>query len=301
MNRLKEATSVNLYSNRSFLKWIVLIISVIIGVGSILYTNKLVEEIRDRERRTVDLYARTLEYLANENNSAGDLIFMLDEIINANTTIPVILADANGVPEDFRNLPEISEMDESSKVSFLELKIEEMRSEHAPIEVPLVDDENQVYGSKYIYYENSILLTQLQYYPYVQLLVITLFGLITFTIFNYSRTSEQNRVWVGLAKETAHQLGTPLSSLMAWVDYLKYEYPKDPNIAEFDKDVARLQMITSRFSSIGSDPKLERINVVGMIEESVAYLKTRLSSKINFGMDTDSDSYPALINRDLFS
>ncbi len=278
-----------------------MIVSVVIGTGSILYTNELVREIRERERKQVNLYASTLEYLANENNPSNELIFMLDEIVQANTTIPVILTDSDGTPEDYRNLPEVVNMTDESREAFLRNKVLDMRDEHEPIEVQLMDGNNQVFGVKLIYYENSFLLTQLQFYPYVQLLIIALFGLITFTIFNYSRSSEQNRVWVGLAKETAHQLGTPLSSIMAWVEYLKFEYPKDPNIVEFDRDVARLETITSRFSSIGSVPKMTTMPLLVLVNESVSYLKDRLSSNINFMVVETSENVQVVVNRDLFS
>ncbi len=298
--KLRESVGIDLYTNRSFLKWFVLTVSVIIGSGSILYTNRLVKEIRERERRQVALYARTLEYLANEVNPSSELIFMLDEIVQANTTIPVILTDLNGTPEDYRNIPRIEKFNEEERELYLRHKITEMMEEHEPIEVKLVDLNNRVYGGKLIYYENSYLLTQLQFYPYIQLLVISLFGLITFTIFNYSRSSEQNRVWVGLAKETAHQLGTPLSSLMAWVEYLKSHYPSDPNLLEFDKDISRLSTITSRFSSIGSVPNLQPHDLNDVVDDSVSYLRDRLSKKIVFRFEK-TEAITTVLNTDLFS
>jgi len=184
LRRLKQAALINLYSSRSFLKWFVLLVSFTIGAGSILYTNGLVIDIREREKRQVDLYARTLEYLANENNQSGDLSFILNEIVQANTTIPVVLTDDNGKPEDYRNLPKADQVSGNEREIYLLTQVEKMIVEHEPIQVRLVDDGNQVYGSKFIYYKNSALLTQLQYYPYVQLLVIILFGLVTYAIFN---------------------------------------------------------------------------------------------------------------------
>lgn len=266
-----------------------------------MYTNQLVNKIREREGRQIDLYAKTLEYLANESDSRN-LIFILEEIIQANTTIPVILTDDNGITEFYKNLPLADRLTEGeAKEIYLEQKIEEMKQDHAPIEVHLVDENNQEYGVKYIYYENSQLLVRLQYYPYIQLLVIALFGLATFAIFNYSRSSEQNRVWVGLAKETAHQLGTPLSSMMAWIEYLKDTYPQDEHIVELNKDVERLEMITSRFSSIGSAPQLSLNNVYDVTADAISYLQKRLSDKIIFNIDAHPNKeLLAMLNRDLF-
>ncbi|MDH5607966.1 MAG: HAMP domain-containing histidine kinase [Cyclobacteriaceae bacterium] len=293
--------TIDLYSNQSFLKWLVLVVSLIIGGGSIIYTNELVDDIREREYRQVTLYARALEYLANETNETGSLLFVLDEIVETNTTIPVILTDANGTPEFYRNLKRADKLKKSDREQFLRKKAMEMRDERDPIEVNLLDENGQLYGKKYIYYENSILLTQLQYYPYVQLLIIALFVLVTFAVFNYSRTSEQNRVWVGLAKETAHQLGTPLSSMMAWVDYLKTTYRDDKNIADMDKDLSRLEVVTARFSSIGSMPRLVSQDLLAMVQETVDYLQIRLSKKIQIQVVADSVHPQTHLNPELFS
>jgi signal transduction histidine kinase len=178
-----------------------------------------------------------------------------------------------------------------------------MKNLYEPIPIALRDDNDEVVGFNFVYYKNSELLTQLQYYPYIQLTVIAIFGLIAYVIFNYSKTAEQNRVWVGLAKETAHQLGTPLSSLMAWIEYFKTdEKLKDEEIVqELDKDIQRLQMITARFSNIGSVPHLENENIFDTICEAVAYMQRRISSKVKF----DISAFPntqifAGINKPLF-
>ena len=145
-------------------------------------------------------------------------------------------------------------------------------------------NDGAISGYQFIYYKNSLLLSQLKYYPVTQLLVIGIFGMIAFLVFNYSKTAEQNKVWVGLAKETAHQLGTPLSSLMAWVEYLKSdEKLKDMEmITELEKDIERLNMITARFSNIGSEPTLESTNVYDLIEQSINYIKKRVSTQVEF-------------------
>ncbi len=278
-------------------------ISLVISIGSIIYTNDLVDKLRDRERKQIDLYASTLEYLANER-SAPNLIFVHEEIIQANSTIPVILADEFDNPEHYRNIYGIDKIkDAEDREEYLRREILKMKLEREPIRVTMIDDENQIYGYKTIYYRNSRLLTQLKYYPHVQLTVITVFGLIIFTVFNYSRSAEQNRVWVGLAKETAHQLGTPLSSLMAWVEYFKETFPDHLDIfQELQKDVDRLEMITERFSNIGSVPKLKEGNVYELASEVVGYLGSRISKKVVFTMETfPSEDICSNINKPLFA
>ncbi len=277
--QLKDVTAIGL-PLRPHLKWVILGVAILISIASILYTNSLVDQIRERERRQIDIYASSLEFLANE--SADNFLLVLDEIVKANHTIPVILTSEDGVPEDYRNISKadkIVNVDDRNR--FLYKEIERMKEQHDPILVTLAG-ENTIYGYKYIYYKNSFLLNQLRYYPYVQLSIIAVFGVITFLIMNYLRRSEQNMVWVGLAKETAHQLGTPLSSLMAWSEYFKGLYPdQQETLLEFDKDVDRLKTITDRFSSIGSEPQLEERNITETIDDIVSYLQKRLPSKIN--------------------
>jgi two-component sensor histidine kinase len=283
---LKETSGFTLYSERSSLKWIILAASVVISIASITYSNNLVKKIRERERKQVDLYANTLAYLANENDGVN-LMLILEEVIQANNTIPVILTDQNGNPEFFKNLPEADNLNEPKvRRQFLLDQVEKISEEREPIVVTLLDASNNVFGYKYIYYRNSYLLTQLQYYPYIQLSIVAVFGLIIFAIFNYSKVAEQNIVWVGLAKETAHQLGTPLSSLMAWTEYFKVTYPDQIEIFdELQKDVDRLGMITERFSNIGSVPKLMRANVVDVVSEVVTYLEKRISTKVKMTLE----------------
>ncbi len=277
--QLKDVTAIGLPS-RPHLKWVILAVAILISIASILYTNSLVDQIRERERRQIDIYASSLEFLANE--SGDNFLLVLDEIVKANHTIPVILTSEGGVPEDYRNISKADEIaDVVERNQFLNKEIERMKEQHDPILVTLAG-EDTIYGYKYIYYKNSFLLNQLRYYPYIQLSVIAIFGMITFLVMNYLRRSEQNMVWVGLAKETAHQLGTPLSSLMAWSEYFKGLYPdQQETLLEFDKDVDRLKTITDRFSSIGSEPQLEERNITETIDDIVSYLQNRLPSKIN--------------------
>lgn len=291
---------IDIYTGQNYLKWIVLALSIIIGGGSILYTNQLIEDIKEREYRQVSLYARSLEYLAKASDS-DELIFILDEVVQANTTIPVILGNDAGEPEFYKNLPAADLLDEKSRRDFLKRQIEEMKEQRDPVSVSLLGPGGEIVGIKYIYYENSYLLTKLRYYPYVQLLIIAVFGFIIFVIFNYSRSSEQNRVWVGLAKETAHQLGTPLSALLAWMEYLKTKYADDPQVVELEKDIHRLETITARFSSIGSAQKLVSVVADDFIEKNLDYLKVRLSKRVTFKFEKSNHQIRIPINPDLFS
>lgn len=294
---------ISLYQKRSRLKWIVLGISVLISIGSVYYTNYLVEKIRKREQQLISLYANTLEYFANEQNSSN-LNFIFEEIIVSNNTIPVIVTDELGNPSDYKNIPaaEKAKTEKARRRVLLE-ELEEMEEEHEPILITLKNDLDETSGYQFIYYKNSLLLTQLKFYPIAQLSVIAIFGMIAFLAFNYSRTAEQNRVWVGLAKETAHQLGTPLSSLMAWVEYFKTDPDlKDKEIVtELEKDIHRLEMITSRFSNIGSEPVLQRAKLMEVIEETVSYLRKRVSTKVSIEISAfPNEDISAEINKPLF-
>ncbi|MEO5571572.1 MAG: HAMP domain-containing sensor histidine kinase, partial [Bacteroidia bacterium] len=162
---------------------------------------------------------------------------------------------------------------------YLHEQIAEMKKQHVPIDVKI--DKN---NTNYIYYKDSVILQQLRYYPYFQLGVISLFLLVSYLAFSSSRKAEQNQVWVGMAKETAHQLGTPLSSLVAWLEYLKLQNKNDEHVVEIQKDVNRLQTITERFSKIGSAPTLKKENIAEVIHNSIAYIKSRISSKVDFSV-----------------
>ena len=303
MSRFKILNAIDTYAFGSIQKWIVLALCIVIGVGSARYTNQLVKEIKKREDWQVNLYAKALEFIANEHETNQNALFALEEIIQANTTIPVILTNESGAPVFYKNLPKADLIiDSEERASYLVQKINEMRLTKGPIIVNLVDAQGNQYGQTMIYFEESSLLVQLRYYPYVQLAIIFVFVLIVFTVFNYSRLSEQNQIWVGMAKETAHQLGTPISSLMAWGQYFKEKYVEDPYIIELDKDVKRLEIITQRFSSIGSTPKMASLNIYEQVKLSVDYLKTRISKKVTIDFQAQEAEHIYLnMNPELFS
>jgi signal transduction histidine kinase len=217
----------------------------------------------------------------------------ISEIVINSAAVPVIYTDSTQV-----NVIEYGNLDKELFTDSLYLisVIEEMRLQNNPIAVNI--DKNTV---NYIFYKDSYLLTQLKYYPYFQFGIIGLFLLIAYYLFSTSRKVEQNQVWVGMAKETAHQLGTPLSSLMAWVEYLKLKNVDENTIMELSKDINRLETITERFSKIGSVPKLENENVMEVLNQTLEYLKVRISKNVAIELKSESTDLLAKLNPSLFS
>lgn len=301
-NPFVSSEILSIYQIKSSFKWIVLGFSVFISVGSIYYTNILVNQLKQREKRQIELFAKSLEYTINEN-SRNDLYFITEEILFQNNSIPTILIDTEDQIVSQRNIDIDSSWSKGRINAVLQEELNKMKREYDPIEVKIKDPINgEIFDTQYIYYRNSFLLTQLIYYPYVQLSVIAIFGFIAYLAFNYSKAAEQNRVWVGLAKETAHQLGTPISSLIAWLEVFKTDDTiKDKEIiAELDKDISKLKLITERFSSIGSVPILKEENLIEIINNSVIYLRSRVSSKVKISVHSMNDSIIAKINAPLF-
>jgi signal transduction histidine kinase len=292
--------STEFYEDNANLKWIILAVSTVISIGSIYYTNILVDQLKEREKNQMKLYARALEYTYQSNE---DILFVTEEIIKKNTSIPSILMNEKGEFNFYNNIDIDPSWSEKKRNDVLKQEVTEMKRAFPPIEIILKDPTTgEIFGKQYVYYKNSFLLTQLIAYPFVQLSVIAIFGFISYLAFNYSKVAEQNRVWVGLAKETAHQLGTPLSSLMAWIEVLRDD-PETKNkgiVDELDKDIRKLRVVTERFSSIGSTPTLKDENVYSLINNVVGYLQPRVSSKINFEVYTLSETIRAKVHAPLF-
>lgn len=273
-----------------------------ISIASIYYTKILVDQLKDREKQQVNLFAKAIEYTLNEDLNVN-VNFVSEQIINRNNSIPTILVDEKGKVIYLRNV----EIDSSKSEAFInqqiQQEIESMKKTYDPIAITLRDPtNNEVFGAQKLYYKNSFLLTQINAYPYIQLSVIALFGFVSYLAFTYSKAAEQNRVWVGLAKETAHQLGTPLSSLMAWIEVLREE-PGLTNkdiVAELEKDTRKLTVVTERFSSIGSIPVLKQENVVAMINNVIQYLRPRISSKVRMDVFTLSENIQVMVHPPLF-
>jgi signal transduction histidine kinase len=177
----------------------------------------------------------------------------------------------------------------------MQRQLQKMKDENPPIKVDLGDGL-----VNYVYYRNSVLLTKLKFYPYIQLGVILLFILVAYLAFSASRKAEQNQVWVGLSKETAHQLGTPISSLIGWVELLKEKHPDKKLVGELEKDAGRLEQITERFSKIGSKPKLREENIIEALQDSVDYMVSRTSSQVSITLEAKNNSLVVPVNRSLF-
>lgn len=289
--------TVDIYSRNTWWKVAFLVFCVLVGAASLYITDKLVSKLEEREKQQIELYAESFKYtMTSDPNQDVNFFFEKFKQANENNTIPVILKDGTGYLES-NNIEIPKELSSKEKQEFLKEKLDDIiKDDNVPIELDMD------FHKEYLYYGNSELLNILRYYPLFQLLIVLIFGFAAYLFFDASRRSEQNRVWVGLAKETAHQLGTPLSSLTAWVEYFKTDPSFDPEIVkEIEKDVQRLDVITTRFSNIGSVPVLKDENVVETIETFMAYLQKRISTKVSFTLDNQLQSHTTLkLNRYLF-
>ena len=280
----------NIYYRKQQWKLVLFIFLVLIGAGSLYYTNRLVRELASEEQKKFNLWARATEKLADTTITDENLDFEY-QVIMGNTTIPILLVDSGGKVLFTRNLDSMKIGNEQ----YIEKQLRKMKHEHEPFVIDLGNGVKQYY-----YYRNSILLTKLTYYPYIQLAIILLFILVSYFAFSEARKAEQNLVWVGLSKETAHQLGTPTSSLLAWVELLKEKSTDKQLIRELHKDVSRLEKITERFSKIGSRPTLRKENIIEILKESVEYLRTRTSENIRFNIEFPYDDINIPVNSALF-
>lgn len=283
----------NAFRFNRIIKPVLLSFAVIIGLTSLWYTRDLAKKMEKEEQIKIKTWARATSQLATSDFSE-DLTFFL-EIVNQNTTIPVILTDEQDNITSWRNLD--STLAEDNK-NYLVHQLEYMKSEHEPIVL------NYFEGKKLkVFYADSLILTRLKYYPLIQIIIISFFLIISYLAFSYSRKSEQNLVWVGMSKETAHQLGTPLSSLMAWIEIMRSDEQGNMEIlGEMEKDVNRLEIITERFSKIGSEPILELHDISEELDKSIGYLQKRTSRQVVFTVNNHLESKTMiLLNPYLFA
>lgn len=266
------------YKRKTLLRFALLLFAVVIGACSLLYTNRLVAILEEEERAKVELWAKATEMIVSYDDDQ-DLDFLLS-IIENNHTVPVILVDDDG------NIISTANLDETrlSNPAYLNKELENMRSKKQPIVIDLGQGEKQ-----FIYYKESSTLTSLTIFPLIQLVVISFFIVIAYLAFSASQKAEKNNLWTSMSKETAHQLGTPTSSLSGWVEVLQERYPDTSIVKEIGFDVNRLEKITERFSSIGTRPVLKEENLVPVIFKTVDYLKKRASSKVKFVIDLNID------------
>ena len=256
-----------LYELSRHFKTVFIVVGAAIMILSTLFTNRLASALSKEEQKKIEIWAEATRQLMSDEGS--NIEFTLS-IIEDNTTIPVIIVDENDQLLDSRNL----KIPKNADDEFYKKEIARLKSRHKAIEIDLGGT------SQYIYYDDSLLLKQLYYFPYIQFGVIIVFLLIAYFAFSGTKKAEQNRVWVGLSKETAHQLGTPISSLLAWVDLLKARHEEDKMIGEMAKDVNRLRIIAERFSKIGSAPDLQLVSLNETLLNAVQYMTNRTSQKV---------------------
>lgn len=269
----------NIYTQKIRWKFFLFVMAAVIGLTSLIYTQRMVRELKTEERKKVELWAKATKQLIELDITESDFEFLF-EVIENNNTVPVILVDALGDTISTRNLDPVRK----NNPEYLYRQLKKMNQVHEPIEIELSNGEKN-----YIYYKDSFILTKLAWFPFIQLGVIVLFIFVSYYAFSATRKAEQNQVWVGLSKETAHQLGTPTSSLSAWVELLRMKKLDEKLILEFEKDVNRLEKITERFSKIGSKPALVRSNLVKEILHTVQYIKNRSSKKVSFEFNFGED------------
>lgn len=263
----------NIYNRKKTWKFWLLIFAIIIGISSLFVTNSLVKSLAYEEKKKIEIWAYATNQMVNISDDGNFSLAI--KVMESNENIPIILADENDSILNYRNLNPISEI----TAEYLQKQLIIMKAQNAPIEIQVFEDYKQL-----LYYKDSILLTRLRYYPMFQLGLISLFMFIAYLAFSSARKAEQNQVWVGMAKETAHQIGTPLSSLMAWVELLKSKKETRDMVMEMEKDIARLETITDRFSKIGSKPTLEKKDIVELLVDATNYLKSRLPEKVEFNI-----------------
>ena len=276
-------------NNKILFRYLFVVIALLIVVASLIVSHFLVENLSKEERNKIEIWAEaTKEMASNAENMNMNLVA---QILKSNTTIPVILYDKK---ENFYTSANI-DLPELDDQIFLKQRAESFKKRHGPI---IIEAEG---FDQYIYYDDSYTLKQLQLYPYVQLGVLFIFMITAFFALFTTMRMEQDRLWVGLSKETAHQLGTPISSLLAWLEYLKLKETNQSIVRDMEKDVDRLQMITDRFSKIGSVPALDPQNMTDIIHRSIAYLEKRISKKVVFVVELSDKPLYAQVNEPLLS
>jgi signal transduction histidine kinase len=284
----------NIYESKENWKIALIAVLILIVIGSILYTNYLAENLAKEEKKKVELLASVFKKL-NSADADVDISFMF-EVIKSNETVPLILTTQDNGIIAYRNIDSTLVAHDST---YLRKLLLEMSSKNEPIRIELSNDT-----FNYIYYKDSYLLTQLIYFPYIQFAIILLFMIVAYFAFSSARRAEQNRVWVGMAKETAHQIGTPLNSLTGWIDYLRESMDEElakKVIPEMEKDIERLVTVTDRFSKIGSTPSLHETEVVGVLNKLITYFKKRSSHQVNWQFNFhNNEEYIAHLNVSLF-
>ncbi|MDY7396396.1 HAMP domain-containing sensor histidine kinase [Aureibaculum sp. 2210JD6-5] len=296
----------NLPFNKNIIRWI-LITAAFLLVALILWnTNTFFKNFKQEERTKMEILATALKNMNSLDLDDLDAdISLEDQIIKSNKNIPMIFTTEDNVIKGWANLDvedkntQYNDLPDKDRM-YLANQLAEMRKENNQLIVPRVSKDGPT--TDYIYYRNSDLLYKLRYYPLALLLILCLFAIVIYLVFKSTKVAEQNKLWAGMAKETAHQIGTPLSSLLGWVEILRMDNTDENTVMEIEKDIERLNTIANRFSKIGSVPKLTRHNIVLETKKSFDYYSSRSSKLIDYHFDTDEDEkIYAMINQQLFS
>ena len=277
-------------ANKNFIRWAIIIASFVI-ISLILWNTYIFfQNFKAEERKKMETwsFAQT-EFVKEETNTNLDLTL---KVLNSNTTTPMLVINGDGSLATYNNIENFKEQD----TVYINKLINQFKNENTPIEVFY---KNNIYQT--LYYGNSPLLNKLKYYPLALLLIIFLFAAVAYFFYRSSKNASQNKLWSGMAKETAHQIGTPLSSLIGWTELLKLENVNPEYTAEIEKDIVRLQTITDRFSKIGSIPTLEKTDLIKATQESFDYLKKRSSKLINFEFSAPNEPILVDLNAPLYS
>ncbi len=275
--------------NTLLLKRISIIVSFMVVALILWNTYSFFQDFKKEERLKMEIFATALEEISLADIDAS--LRTPSKVMENNTTIPAILVGEDGEIRSTANIDTTKTKD----IEFLQMKLKEMESQNEPIRIRLSDNKTQI-----VYYSDSDLLNKLTYYPLALILILILFLSVIYLYFNSNKIAETNKLWTGMAKETAHQIGTPLSSLLGWIAILKSERVDDKYVDEIEKDVYRLNTIADRFSKIGSIPTLKKENIVTITKTTYTYLKSRTSKQIDFEFSSANNSLFAMVNKELF-
>jgi len=277
--------------------WTVIFILIAAGIiiTTVVVSNSFSAKLAQDERNRVEIWGEAMHLLLSDSNDSTQIMNLILHIMESNNSIPIIVCNENGEVDQYKNI----EAPEKNREEFFQKKIVEFKARNEPMIIQLSDEEESPY---YLYHDESLVLKRLMMYPYIQLAIVFVFILVSFFALVSAKKAEQNKVWVGLSKETAHQLGTPISSLMAWVEYLKTKDVDGTYLVEMEKDVKRLETVADRFSKIGSNPAdLLPLNINNSIRSTYEYMSKRVSSKININVETPEQPALVLMNDSLFS
>lgn len=280
----------SIYDSRQRLKLAFIFTAVLIAIASVVVSDMLIKNLAQEERHKIEVWSEATRVMTSENPSLNMNLIL--KIIQGNNSIPVILCNDRDSVLSYNNI----QIPEENVESFMKNKVRELKSKNLPIVIDMEDGTFQ-----YLYYDDSIILKRLLIYPYAQLSVVFIFIVLAFLALASTKKAEQNKVWVGLSKETAHQLGTPISSLIAWVEYLRTKEIDPSLLNEMEKDVKRLETIAERFSKIGSNPDPVPVNINNSVRMALEYMSTRISSKVKIHTSLPDHPILVLMNDSLFA